>query len=163
MEDDIEPRPCECGCGQQVSGFSKGRRQRRFVNGHNARGMKRSAAARQRMSVARTAAWATERVRWPLGTRSHNSDGYITVKVGQGKWVLQHRVLMAQMMGRPLEKEEVVHHIDCNKGNNTVTNLYLCRDKSHHAKVHASLDAAVMELMKAGHLRFKKGEYAAVL
>ena len=39
--------------------------------------------------------------------------------------VLQHRLVMAQMLGRPLEPDESVHHRDGNRLNNDASNLEL--------------------------------------
>jgi len=49
-------------------------------------------------------------------------------------WVSQHLLLMEKYLGRPLEKGEVVHHLDHNKLNNTEENLCLC-DRASHQRV----------------------------
>lgn len=46
-------------------------------------------------------------------------------------WVLTHRIVMAEHLGRPLLPEEVVHHIDENKRNNAIENLELSSRKQH--------------------------------
>jgi hypothetical protein len=43
------------------------------------------------------------------------SDGY----------VMEHRVVMARLVGRPLIRAEAVHHVDHNPLNNDPTNLEL--------------------------------------
>lgn len=53
-------------------------------------------------------------IRW----RSHNRN----VETGT---VLEHRLVMAKKIGRPLEDGEVVHHIDGDKQNNAPDNLEL--------------------------------------
>ncbi len=47
-----------------------------------------------------------------------------------------HRVVAEQMLGRPLKKGEVVHHIDGNKRNNDPTNLMIFENQAAHAKFH---------------------------
>jgi hypothetical protein len=55
-----------------------------------------------------------------------NSDGY----------VLEHRLMVEGKIGRYLEKNEVVHHIDGNKKNNDISNLMLFKSNSEHIKHH---------------------------
>jgi hypothetical protein len=50
--------------------------------------------------------------------------------------VLEHRLVVSNIMGRPLRPDEVVHHIDGNKKNNTPINLRLMTN-SEHVKLHA--------------------------
>lgn len=49
----------------------------------------------------------------------------------------EHRYVMEQHLGRYLKPEEVVHHIDGNPQNNQIENLYLCKNQSEHASIHA--------------------------
>ena len=58
-----------------------------------------------------------------------------------------HRVVMEQMIGRPLKKGEIVHHIDGNKRNNDPSNLMLFKNQSEHCKYH-----------KFGQIRQKEGD-----
>jgi hypothetical protein len=47
-------------------------------------------------------------------------------------YVLEHRLVMAKSMGRPLRAAEVVHHIDHNKTNNDLSNLQLFASHREH-------------------------------
>lgn len=49
-------------------------------------------------------------------------------------YVLYHRVVMENNLGRLLNTNEVVHHIDGNKHNNDITNLELLNCKEHSRK-----------------------------
>lgn len=52
----------------------------------------------------------------------------------------EHRIVAEQKIGRPLGKDEVVHHIDRNKRNNSPDNLMVCT-RSEHARIHFSKKA----------------------
>lgn len=90
------------------------------------------AAIAAKMSAARTA---------PIGSKSY-SHGYVLVKTSQEPdaprwgWQLEHRVVAAEMLGRPLDDEEVVHHLDHDKQNNDPANLYVFVSQSEHARHH---------------------------
>lgn len=51
-------------------------------------------------------------------------------------YVLAHRVIMENHIGRLLRSDEIVHHIDHNKDNNSVENLQIMT-ASEHGKLHA--------------------------
>jgi predicted nucleic acid-binding Zn ribbon protein len=50
----------------------------------------------------------------------------------------EHRVIMEQMIGRPLENGEVVHHKDGNIHNNDPENLELLPSQADHARKHST-------------------------
>lgn|SRR5699024_905728 len=51
-------------------------------------------------------------------------------------YVLEHRMIMSNELGRPLSDEEIVHHIDGNKLNNRISNLEVM-DRSSHSSLHS--------------------------
>lgn len=57
----------------------------------------------------------------------------ITVFAG---YVKEHRLVIAQAIGRCLIKGEVVHHKDRNRHNNTLENLELTDNKKHYPIKH---------------------------
>lgn len=79
------------------------------------------------------------------GGRKTRKDGYILViapenhpyAISNGrnkktKYILEHRFVMEQHLGRYLEPSEVVHHIDENPSNNNISNLKLYSSQSDH-------------------------------
>ncbi len=61
--------------------------------------------------------------------------GYVRVKVN-GEWVLEHRYVMEEKIGRKLTDEELVHHKDEDKKNNSPDNLEI-KTNITHSKLHA--------------------------
>ena len=49
-------------------------------------------------------------------------------------YVMEHRLIMAKSIGRPLKRSEVVHHIDHNPENNDLLNLRLFATNGEHKK-----------------------------
>jgi hypothetical protein len=64
-----------------------------------------------------------------------SSWGYVRLKLSDGRVVLKHRWVMEQHLGRPLTKDEHVHHKDKNRANNDLSNLELLTS-SEHSKEH---------------------------
>ena len=61
-------------------------------------------------------------------------DRYIRIRV-DGKVVREHRYLMEKVLGRKLNKNEQVHHVDGNERNNNLNNLVLV-SPSEHRRLH---------------------------
>lgn len=78
-----------------------------------------------------------------MGGRHISEDGYVRVWLTSGDtlyemaqkhsknggYILEHRLVMAKYLGRPLREYETVHHIDGNKLNNHIDNLQLRQGK----------------------------------
>lgn len=68
---------------------------------------------------------------------------------------------MEEQIGRKLSDTEIVHHIDGNKSNDDIENLYLCKNNSEHQLLHNQLEKIAFELIKTGRIIFNKenGQY----
>lgn len=63
----------------------------------------------------------------PIGTKKQSPNGYVMVKVQEGptKWVQEHRLVMAEVLGRELLSRERIHHKDGVRNHNAPNNLEL--------------------------------------
>lgn len=83
------------------------------------------------------------------GGRITRKDGYIWrlapdhPYAGVRGYVLEHRLVMEQQIGRYLDPKEVVHHINENKSDNRPENLMLFASQRKHMQHHRSLEAQV--------------------
>jgi len=61
-------------------------------------------------------------------------------KVEGASYVLEHRLVMAQAMNRPLSSTETVHHVDGNKLNNKLENLQLRQGRHGKGTAYRCVD-----------------------
>ncbi len=89
----------------------------------------------------------------------------------KNNYVLLHRIVMENHLGRVLNKTEIVHHIDENKKNNDISNLKVMT-ASEHAILHAKEKGQTLLELKcpncnnvfvkekrATHIGKKQGKY----
>lgn len=98
-----------------------------------------------------------------------DAHGYRMVHIGGERETVnwnhyrkEHIVVMEQSIGRELAKDEVVHHVDGNKLNNELDNLWLTDHKGHRT-AHQSLQRIGYTLIRMGLVVFDKdsGQYMA--
>jgi len=66
--------------------------------------------------------------------RVYTSDrnfAIIKTMVTSQEYILLHRYIMAVVLGRPLSTKEIVHHLDGNRANNKLKNLFLTNSHDH--------------------------------
>jgi hypothetical protein len=89
-----------------------------------------------------------------------DSNGYRKIRKSEhpnskGGYVSEHIVVAEQMIGRLLNPEERVHHIDCDKRNNNELNLDVLT-KEQHAMAHQSMNGLMKGLIAAGVVWFDR-------
>ncbi len=143
---------CKCGCGGLVN---KGKV---FISGHNLKNLKRTKIHNEKIGDAQRKAWLEKRVRKPIGSKNLDNKGYVRVKIfkGSGEWKKEHILIMEKSIGRKLKTGELVHHIDGNKKNNNIENLFLCRDKKEHHKIEHSCMELMREMYLNGEVIFNR-------
>lgn len=75
-------------------------------------------------------------VGWLLSGRRFNNDGYMLKKTNSGNYRLEHRLIAEEVLGRRLERWEVVHHINGRRDDNGVSNLCVM-SRVDHDRYHA--------------------------
>jgi len=93
------------------------------------RGIKRSEAFKKQCAIRSI---GKGNPNWRGGTTYQG--GYI-YELSDGRYQLQHRLVMEKYLGRKLLKSEAVHHRDRNRKNNNIENLELW-DRKEHQQMH---------------------------
>jgi len=101
---------------------------------------------------------------WKGGKTANKGDGYIGIwspgheRADGGKYVYEHTLVYEKHTGKLPEKNEVLHHIDLDKHNNDITNLFLCNHKKH-LSIHRQIEKLIKPLMEKGLIIFENEEY----
>jgi hypothetical protein len=90
------------------------------------------------------------------GGRINSKEGYIYIHnsnhphVTKRNYVFEHILIMEKEIERYLWRWEVIHHINEIKNDNRIENLFLCKNSSHHRKIHKQFTNICMELFRSG-------------
>lgn len=79
---------------------------------------------------------------WIKRDRKITHNGYVLIKVPEHPksfmgWYYEHRLIMEKQINRIIDDWETVHHINHNKEDNRLINLFLCSRKEHN-KAHCA-------------------------
>ena len=102
----------------------------------------------ERMKRPRISRRQSKSHQWSGGKKT-NADGYIAVispdckPNDKAKFILEHRLVAEEAMGRKLKREEIVHHINGDKRNNRNSNLLICT-QSYHRFLHGKMSYLYM-------------------
>ena len=72
------------------------------------------------------------------GGRYQDNDGYIRVWVGDDKYEYEHKQIAEKALGRKLNKNERVHHINGKRADNRNSNLLIC-STGYHLNLHLKM------------------------
>ena len=119
---------------------------------HRSKGIKPPGLTPKQREAARARVTGPNAPWWKGGRRIHK--GYVVVlppagwpwpeMVPKSRYIREHRLVMAQHLGRPLDAAEVIHHENGDKTDNRIENLRLHRNHSEHMLEHSDTMAAVM-------------------
>jgi hypothetical protein len=98
--------------------------------------------------------------KWRVSSGRH--AGRLVVGFRSGKPVYQHRAVVEKNIGRALKSDEIVHHINFDKDDNSLGNLHVFEGRAAHRTAHMSFESVVPILMQKGLLTFNRqtGLYA---
>ena len=97
----------------------------------------------------------------PRGGKIH-TQGYVLVycpehpnaNKGGGKYIFEHRLVMSNYLKRPLEKGEIVHHINGDRTDNRIENLALHSNEEHTALHMANIPSTSIRKQANGLKRY---------
>lgn len=75
-------------------------------------------------------------------------------RAGRSGQVYEHILVAEKKIGRSINKNERVHHINCIKNDNRSENLFVCENDKEHFLIHGSLNKCVAKLIDIGVLYF---------
>lgn len=90
-----------------------------------------------------------EKKRLPIGSKHISNCGYVVIKTEKG-WLQEHRFIMGQILDRPLEPDERVHHKNGIREDNRPENLELWSVNKKDPPGKRTIDWIIDYLRKQG-------------
>ena len=137
--------PCACGCGELITHRTfypseiPIRGTKRYKRGHQLRGLSPSQETRQKI-----ARFGNCNAHWK-GGRMTDERGYIFIKCPNHpfrdncNYVREQRLVMERALGRYLQPNEIVHHLNHNPSDNRIENLMLMSPSKHTSLHHTGM------------------------
>ena len=133
---------CHCGCGQKTSiskvdhkkyGWVKGK-PKLYVHGH-----------RSRLPRDYIAPTKSNHQNWK-GGKTISTMGYVEIHAPnnnrrKGKYIFEHDLIAEIILGNPMPKKAVIHHVNEIKQDNRHCNLVICEGEGYHKLLHQRMKA----------------------
>ena len=97
--------------------------------------------------------------RWKGGIIENNGYRYLLKPNhprANGRYVPEHVLVAEKKLGRSLKDGEYMHHINGNGLDNDPENIFVCKNRSEHKKMHNKYGYETKILYKLGLLKFNK-------
>ena len=150
-------RPCECGCGGTVSGYSyKLKKPNMFIHGHNRRDIKMSDEQKEKIGKANSG-----RPSWVSGMGGDDAQREASKYNNDKRWTRNLFTELRKGAGFKCEdcgvthkenpKKIHVHHKDLDPSNNCETNLLVICSKCHRSMHNKIMYENYMESVEVYH------------
>ena len=141
---------CKCDCGKTIEAMGK-----TLLNG----GTKSCGCLHIETSIKKIKK-VNQKNEKPIGFERETSTGYIDVKTIDG-WKRKHVHILEVFLGRCLEGNEIAHHCDGNKKNNSLSNIELMLHGCHssfHNKQRCISEKTKEKISESNKkVKFKRG------
>lgn len=81
------------------------------------------------------------------GGKPKGMGGYILNRIGIENYKFEHRLVMEKYIGKQLDSNEIIHHINGNITDNRIENLQIV-DRAEHARIHLHKDLLTGKFVK---------------
>lgn len=106
--------------------------------------------------------WGDPRLPRHIRAVADKYSGRPIIRTGCGKhgigFEYEHIVVAQQTIGRKIRRDELVHHINGDKCDNSPSNLFVCKRKNHMS-LHYELECLSAMLVQSGGISFNGSEY----
>lgn len=132
------PAFCPCGCGAKTNRAPRTDKAKKWIKGQPL--YKKGHNTRTKLGW-----YQNQRGVWQICMPSHPN-------ARRAGHVFQHTIIASNILGRPLKKDEQVHHVNGCPSDNRNKNLVICESYNYHALLHRRADA----LKNCGNVNWRK-------